>query len=198
MTIFPSSTLLVSTVSGGIPDLQETSEDGVAKESGLVLRAQAGDVQAFEKIYRHHAARIHGLCLRMLKDVSLAEDCVQETFINAWRHLHRFEARASLATWLHRIAVNVALSRSASKFNIEVDGNMESIDNSDNRDLGVHLDMEQALMQLPCGARYVLVLMGIYGHTHVETAEMLGIAVGTCKAQLHRARKLMAQHLNKE
>jgi RNA polymerase sigma-70 factor (ECF subfamily) len=195
MLFLPSAALVSIETGNDAPSVEGPS---IENEYALILRAQSGDVQAFEQIYRCHAARVHGLCLRLLKDVSLAEDCVQETFINAWRHLKRFEARASLATWLHRIAVNAALTRSAPKFTVELDENIEGIDNADNRDLGQRLDIEQALMQLPSGARHVLVLMGIYGHTHVEAAEMLGIAVGTCKAQLHRARKLMAQHLNQE
>src|ERR1700691_1614192 len=80
-------------------------------EGGLVQRARTGDARAFERIYREHSGRVYGLCLRMTRDVHLAEDCVQETFINAWRGLARFETRSSLGTWLHRIAVNVSLSK---------------------------------------------------------------------------------------
>src|ERR1700740_101989 len=80
-------------------------------EGGLVERAAAGDTRAFERIYREHAGRVYGLCLRMTRDPHLAEDCTQETFINAWRALPKFETRSSLSTWLHRIAVNVTLAR---------------------------------------------------------------------------------------
>src|SRR5579871_5504633 len=80
-------------------------------EAGLVQRACAGDSRAFERLYREHAGRVYGLCLRMTRDVQLAEDCTQETFINAWRALGKFETRSSLSTWLHRIAVNVSLAR---------------------------------------------------------------------------------------
>src|ERR1700681_1444425 len=79
--------------------------------AALVQRACTGDTRAFERIYREHSGRVYGLCLRMTRDVHLAEDCVQETFINAWKALARFETRSSLATWLHRIAVNVALAK---------------------------------------------------------------------------------------
>src|SRR5882724_13727476 len=80
-------------------------------EAALVQRACTGDSRAFERLYREHAGRVYGLCLRMTRDVQLAEDCTQETFINAWRALPRFETRSSLATWLHRIAVNVTLAK---------------------------------------------------------------------------------------
>src|ERR1700752_1763662 len=80
-------------------------------EGALVQRACAGDARAFERLYREHAGKVYGLCLRMTRDPALAEDCPQETFVNAWRALGRFETRSSLATWLHRIAVNVALGK---------------------------------------------------------------------------------------
>ncbi len=80
-------------------------------EAALVQRACSGDTRAFERLYREHAGRVYGLCLRMTRDAHLAEDCTQETFINAWRALPRFETRSSLSTWLHRIAVNVSLAK---------------------------------------------------------------------------------------
>src|SRR2546429_5679531 len=79
-------------------------------EAALVQRGCSGDTRAFERLYREHAGRVYGLCLRMTRDAHLAEDCTQETFINAWRALPRFETRSSLSTWLHRIAVNVSLA----------------------------------------------------------------------------------------
>src|ERR1700738_4441804 len=80
-------------------------------EGALVQRARSGDPRAFERLYREHAGRVYGLCLRMTRDPAMAEDCTQETFINAWKALAAFETRSSLATWLHRIAVNVALGK---------------------------------------------------------------------------------------
>ena len=80
-------------------------------DAALVVRASAGDARAFERIYREHSGRVYGLCLRMTRDAHLAEDCTQETFINAWRALGRCETRSSLGTWLHRIAVNACLAK---------------------------------------------------------------------------------------
>src|SRR5579872_7550294 len=88
--------------------LQNSSVDW---EIALIQRARAGDSRAFERLYREHSGRVYGLCLRMTRQPSLAEDCTQETFINAWRALAQFETRSSLSTWLHRIAVNVTLAR---------------------------------------------------------------------------------------
>src|SRR5271154_1555437 len=89
----------------------QSQENRVEWEGALVQRAVAGDTRAFERLYREHAGKVYGLCLRMTRDPALAEDCTQETFINAWRALDRFETRSSLATWLHRIAVNVTLAK---------------------------------------------------------------------------------------
>src|ERR1700746_662067 len=80
-------------------------------EGALVQRARSGDRRAFERLYREHVGRVYGLCLRMTRDAHLAEDCTQDTFINAWRALGQFETRSSLSTWLHRIAVNVSLAK---------------------------------------------------------------------------------------
>jgi RNA polymerase sigma-70 factor (ECF subfamily) len=170
-------------------------------EQGLVQRARRGDTHAFERLYREHVGRVYGLCLRLTRDPAHAEDCAQETFINAWRALDRFETRSSINTWLHRIAVNVVLGKRR-----RVTPKIESLADTDepaefdwSLDTPVEVsEIEAAIAGLPDGARDVLVLSGIYGYSHVETAEMLGVAEGTCKAQLHRARKLLRERLDVE
>ena len=170
-------------------------------EGALVQRARSGDTRAFERLYREHAGKVYGLCLRMTRDTALAEDCTQETFVNAWRALDRFETRSSLGTWLHRIAVNVALGKRRKATPVLVDS--ESVEVEDEAvetewtletPLEVN-EIETAIGQLPQGARDVLVLYAIYGYSHAEAAEMLGVAEGTCKAQLHRARGLLRERL---
>lgn len=89
----------------------QAEDNRVDWEGALVRRAGAGDTRAFERLYREHSGRVYGLCLRITRDAQLAEDCAQETFINAWRALAQFETRSSLGTWLHRIAVNVSLAK---------------------------------------------------------------------------------------
>ena len=169
--------------------------------TGLIQRARKGDAPAFERLYREFSGRVYGLCLRMTRDPSAAEDCAQEAFINAWRALDRFEIRSSFSTWLHRIAVNVVLGkRRRPAFTAEAvteSGELEASEWS--LDTPVEeSEIEQAIAGLPDGARDVLVLSGIYGYSHIETAQMLGVAEGTCKAQLHRARKLLKERLNVE
>ena len=171
-------------------------------EAALVQRACSGDTRAFERLYREHAGRVYGLCLRMTRDVQLAEDCTQETFINAWRALPRFETRSSLSTWLHRIAVNVSLAkrRKASPVGPSLDdeeGTSDALEWTLETPVEVR-EIEAAIGALPDGARDALVLHALYGYSHGEAAQMLGVAEGTCKAQLHRARKLLRERLNVE
>jgi RNA polymerase sigma-70 factor, ECF subfamily len=177
----------------------EPDDMAIDWEGALVQRACAGDVRAFERLYREHSGRVYGLCLRMTRDAATAEDCTQETFINAWRALARFETRSSFATWLHRIAVNVALAkrrRVSPAVELEEDELIES-DWTLETPLEVN-EIESAIGGLPDGARDVLVLHAIYGYSHGEAAEMLGVAEGTCKAQLHRARRLLRERLGLE
>jgi len=171
-------------------------------EAALVQRACTGDSRAFERLYREHAGRVYGLCLRMTRDVQLAEDCTQETFINAWRALPRFETRSSLSTWLHRIAVNVSLAkrRKASPVEPSLDdeeGTGDALEWTLETPVEVR-EIEAAIDALPDGARDALVLHALYGYSHGEAAQMLGVAEGTCKAQLHRARKLLRERLHVE
>ncbi len=182
--------------------MQAQAEDSrVDWEGALVQRAVAGDTRAFERLYREHSGRVYGLCLRMTRDAQLAEDCTQDTFINAWKALPRFQTRSSLSTWLHRIAVNVSLGkrRKASPV-LEAQGeDEEQLRGEWALETPVEVEeLEAAIGALPDGARDALVLHALYGYSHGEAAQMLGIAEGTCKAQLHRARKLLRERLNME
>lgn len=176
-------------------------------EAGLVQRARGGDVRAFERLYRDHIGAVYGLCLRLTRDPAIAEDCAQEAFVNAWRALGRFETRSRFGTWLHRIAVNVVLSRRR-KVTAQVESPPLPV-NADEEpaeppgewtlDTPVEVsEIEAAIGALPDGARDALVLCGIYGYSHIEAGQMLGVAEGTCKAQLHRARALLRARLDSE
>ena len=170
-------------------------------EAALIERARGGDTRAFERLYRSHIGRVYGLCLRLTREVAMAEDCAQETFINAWKALKRFETRSSLGTWLHRIAVNVVLAKRRGIAAAVQWVPQEGCD-EDGRvvfDTPIEVrEIEAAVSQLPEGARDALVLCGLYGYTASEAATMLGLAEGTCKAQLHRARLLLRQRLDRE
>lgn len=164
----------------------------------LVQRAANGDSVAFEQLYRLHAARVHAVCLRLSRDPAHAEDCTQEAFIRAWRALPRFEARSAFGTWLHRIAVNVVLERRRSAGPLlEFVGELpEESPEAALPDTPVEeAELEAAIASLPEGARDALVLCAIHGYTAAEAGAMLGLAEGTCKAQVHRARLLLRERL---
>lgn len=169
------------------------------EEQEWLARARRSDARAFESLYRLHVDRVYGLCLRMTGNASEAEDCAQEAFIQAWRQLDRFRGESSFGTWLHRIAVNAVLGRMR-KSRREQD-RLRAVAETDDGPAAVGdssgmRDLERAMQELPSGARHVFVLHAVYGYSHDETGELLGIASGTSKAQLHRARRLLAQQLN--
>lgn len=169
------------------------------EEQEWLTRARNSDTRAFEALYRTHAGRVFGLCLRMTGVPAEAEDCTQETFIQAWTHLDRFRGDSSFSTWLHRVAVNAVLGRMR-KSKREQDRLRVVADSVEGTgsigDSGGITDLERAMQELPSGARHVFVLNAVYGYSHEETGEMLGIAAGTSKAQLHRARRLLARQLD--
>lgn len=168
-----------------------------AEEAEALAGALRGEVQAFGRLYRQHVAQVYALCLRMTGQPALAEDCTQECFIAAWRALPGFEGRSRLSTWLHRIAVHAVLNERRTRSRRLA---TQAIDDEalaapvPSEEAGTR-DLEAELARLPEGARDVLVLVGLHGHTHQEAAAMLGIAVGTSKAQLHRGRRLLAARL---
>ncbi len=175
------------------------TQQTLSEEQEWVERAQQSDTHAFEQLYRQHVDRVYGLCLRMTGNVSEAEDCTQDAFIQAWTQLDRFRGESSFGTWMHRVAVNSVLGRMR-RSRREQDRIRAVSDVAPAResigDSGGLQDIEKAMDELPSGARHVFVLYAVYGYSHDETSEMLGIASGTSKAQLHRARRLLAQQLN--
>ena len=174
------------------------TEQGLIDEQVWVERARQADTAAFASLYRLHVDRVYGLCLRMTGNPSEAEDCTQEAFIQAWNKLSKFRGDSAFSTWMHRIAVNSVLGRMR-KWRREQDRIQAVTDISPAPetvgDNGNFEDLQKAVDSLPDGARHVFVLHAVYGYTHDETGELLGIATGTSKAQLHRAKRLLAQQL---
>ena len=193
--------LLTATASDYSRQMVTTLNDSVADETTWIRQAQQSDARAFEALYRLHVDKVYGLCLRMTGNVSEAEDCTQEAFILAWNKLTKFRGDSAFATWLHRIAVNAVLGR-IRKSKREHDRIQAVADTQQTRvttdDSGELRDLAAAVDKLPEGARHVFVLHAVYGYSHDETGEMLGVAAGTSKAQMHRARRLLAQQLEEQ
>lgn len=178
----------------------EASEDRRAREAALVQRAREGDVAAFEQLYRENVGRVYALCLRLASDASLAEELTQDVFVRAWRKLGSFRGESAFASWLYPLTVNVALTERRSRlrrtsrvFGTEDPAAFEKPLPGPGPEAG--FDLERALAQLPPGARSVFVLHDVEGFRHEEIARLTGVATGTSKAQLHRARKLLREAL---
>jgi RNA polymerase sigma-70 factor (ECF subfamily) len=174
--------------------------DAGVEPTDTIAAAAAGDVAAFERLYRQFSPKVYGLCLRLTGQREAAEDCTQDSFVAAWRALASFERRSRFSTWLHRIAVHCVLSRRKGlRVAYEVAEPLSGMPDRPDPGVGLPpLDVERAIADLPEGARHVLVLVGIYGYSHAEAASALKIAEGTCKAQLHRARSLLSAALGLE
>jgi len=173
-----------------------------AEDEAFVRRAQDGDARAFEVLYRTHVERVYGLCLRMTADRERAERLTQDTFVRCWEKLGTFRLESRFSSWLYRLAVNVVLNdqRARKRRHLRMEATGEPERHAWTAPPGraeEAIDVERALAGLPEAARTVLVLYGIEGYKYREIAEMTGLAEGTVKAQIHRARKLLEEALQR-
>ena len=186
--------MLMSTVP--LPLVPKAADSG-DEDIALVRRAAGADVSAFEQLYRRHHRRVHGVIVRLVGQAGTrAEDLTQEAFVRAWQALPAFRFESAVSTWLHRLAVNTALmemrARRSRPWPEEDDDALETVATPDTAGHAVlGRDLERAVASLPPRARAVLVLHDVEGWKHEEIARELGMAVGSSKAQLHRARGLL-------
>ncbi len=179
--------------------LEETKQNP-GYEWELVRSAQKGDRAAFEEIYRQNVGRIYAVCLRITAHTGKAEELTQDVFVKCWEKLPTFRGESVFFSWLHRLAVNLVLMdqrsqkrRAAKEITTDALEILEQLEPF-NPSIGP-LDLEKAIAQLPPQARTVFVLHDVEGYRHNEIAEMLKLSVGTCKAQLFRARRLLKEVL---
>ncbi|MEM7586806.1 MAG: RNA polymerase sigma factor [Acidobacteriota bacterium] len=167
----------------------------------LVEQARGGDLGAFEALYREHSERVYALCLRMSGNAQEAEELTQDAFVRAWEKLETFRGESAFSSWLHRLTVNVVLASWRSKGRLR--DKVVSLADAEPQEEVKHpeprlaMDLERAIAGLPAGARTVFVLHDIEGYRHRDIAEMTGLAVGTSKTQLHRARRLLRKALGR-
>jgi RNA polymerase sigma-70 factor (ECF subfamily) len=177
-------------------------------ERTLARLASAGDESAFEQLYRAHSARVFALCLRMSGSRQRAGELTQDVFVHVWKRLGSWRGESALSSWIYRLTVNLVLS------NVRGEKRRQNHEMTDEREpdrgelktetapapaVSVHeaIDLERAIAGLPQGARTVFVLHDVEGYQHNEIAKMTGTAEGTCRAQLHRARKLLMEALER-
>ncbi len=186
------------------PLQEHTSDERNAPDATLLVRrAQAGDRDAFEQLYRLHVGRIHALCLRLTADRDEAATLTQDAFVRAWQRLGSYRGDSRLLTWLHRLTVNVVLDHRRAwrrRAMVEVadgedPGERARALRMSGDAVAARLDLETALASLPPGARTVFVLHEVEGYRMHEIATMTDVTVGTVKSQLHRARTLLREVL---
>jgi RNA polymerase sigma-70 factor, ECF subfamily len=166
-------------------------------DSDLITQAQRGDGEAIASLYERHAARVYTTVRRLADDDAQAEDWAQEAWIRAIRALPSFRGESLFSTWIHRIALNCALygrrrraSREAQDAARAMIGRRSEAFGEDDLAL-LRMQLSDAVDRLPEGMRKVLVLHDVEGYTHEEIGSLLGIAAGTCKSQLFKARAKM-------
>jgi RNA polymerase sigma-70 factor, ECF subfamily len=169
-----------------------------ADAADYVARAAAGEVSAFEHLYRTHLPRVHSLIRRMAGGRD-TDELTQDVFVRVWQKLGSFRGESAFTTWLHRLTVNVVIER----FRSDATRRQRLRDGEDifemlpapSRSDDLSMDFETAMLKLPDGARQIFVLHDVEGYKHREIAALLEISPGTSKAQLHRARMMLRRHL---
>lgn len=175
-------------------------------DASIAARAQRGDADAFEALYSAHAGRVYALCLRLTADSGKARELTQDVFVRAWEALPKFRGESNITTWLHRIAVNAMHMRARSEGRHRARVALADDDASDAAsaaeratapmDVAAAIDLERAVAALPPGVRRAFVLHDVEGYSHEEIALMTGLAAGTLRAQVHRARQLLIRTLS--
>jgi RNA polymerase sigma-70 factor (ECF subfamily) len=180
----------------------ERVHDSATTMPSLVQRAQNGDRAAFEQIYRENVGRVYAICLRIIANSARAQELTQDVFVRAWKMIGTFRGESAFSSWLYRLAVNVVLvdlrAKKRRTARVMVTDDLSPYDRHDNMvNPGGAIDLERALAALPEQARAVFVLHDVEGYQHDEIATLMGVAEGTSKAQLHRARKLLREALKR-
>lgn len=172
--------------------------NGELQEDELLRLAKAGDKEAFTEIVRRHEPAVLTLANRLSDDSHMAADIAQEAMIRAWKGLDSFRGDAAISTWLHRITVNVAWThrkRAVRRRALPIEDVAHSLDAGPGvrpEEMGeaamLGRTIRRSIRALPVGLRAVVVLKDVYGWSHAEISEALGISVTATKVRLHRGR----------
>ncbi|HXO04404.1 MAG TPA: sigma-70 family RNA polymerase sigma factor [Candidatus Sulfotelmatobacter sp.] len=180
-------------------------------EADVVRRAQRGDADAFERVYRLHSRKIYNLCLRMVGNPTEAEDLTQDVFLQLLRKIGTFRGESAFSTWLHRMSVNIVLMRFRKKpiaqTSLETMTNPEEESGTSPQEFGApdlrlngtidRITLQAAINELAPGSKAMFILHDIQGYKHNEIAGMFGCSVGNSKSQVHKARMRLRDLLRK-
>jgi RNA polymerase sigma-70 factor (ECF subfamily) len=201
----------ISLVPSRIPDSGNSphgAQDQLSQTYDVIVRAQTGDEDAFAELYFQHKKRIYSICLRLVRDPSLAEDLSQEAFLQLHRKIGSFRGESAFTTWLHRLTVNVVLMHLRKRVLpiCSLDELMTTVPEEragrgfGQRDLtqaGVvdRMAINRAVATLAPGYRNVFLLHDVHGYQHREIASMEECSLGNSKSQLHKARRALRSAL---
>lgn len=166
-------------------------------DPALVWAARGGDVEAFGRLVRDYQADVWRFCMHILQNHSVADDATQECFVRAFRFMKTYKGRSKFSTWLLSIARNCAMDemrRSGRKRRVEQE--LRATRSPGTEELATSLEIREALAELPAELREPVVLIDILGLSYAETAAVLGLASGTVKSRVHRARMVLADRLS--
>jgi len=207
--LFETSTDLNPPPASGIESSTRARPGSDRRPGGVIdstiEAARQGDAAAFARLYDRHAGRVFALCLRLTADRVQAEELVQDVFVRVWQRLASYRGESAFGTWLHRLAINAVLEGERAgrrrRLRVQIAADFAGIDAVPDAASGaaephLALDLEAAVAHLPAGARAVFVLHDVEGYGHAEIGSLLGIAEGTSKAHLFRARRLLRRRLS--
>lgn len=181
-------------------------------DAGLVNKAQAGDLEAFENLVRRHSQVIYRTLTAILGDPAEAQDAMQDTLLSAFKHIRGFQGRSKFSTWLVSIARNAALQRLRGRKNVE---SLDQSDYQEDRDFRprqvrawqdnpeqchskseMRQLVERGLLQLPSKYRVVVMLRDIEQLSADEVARQLGLSIPAVKTRLMRGRLMLREWLS--
>ena len=167
----------------------------VDKEQEWISEAKRGDQTAFHQLYNNYHRRIYALCFRMLANKESAEDVCQEVFVQVWQKLENFRGESKFSTWLHSVATNIVLGhiRKNKNWLQKVFSIEDQVVEEASSEMAEISNLDKQILRLPERARLVFVLFAVEGYRHEEIGKMLNMAVGSSKAQYHRARSLLKE-----
>jgi len=185
----------------------QTQRKDKQSEREIIRRAQSGDADAFEQLYRLHSRRVYALCVRMTGNPSLSDDLSQEAFLQVFRKIGSFRGASAFSTWLYRVTFNTVLMHRRKKQFKQMSAPIEYEDGSEStaqigaNDASMSNSLERVMLnkavnKLPRGYKRILLLHDVLGYEHHEIASSLGLADGTSKSQLWKARNYLRRVLS--